>query len=86
MTLPKSNGKVALLTGVAGQDGSYLAAFLLAMGYSVHSIKRWTSLFNNGRIEHLFDCEAARTRRFVLNTRDMTDSSSLTLITWQVRP
>ena len=78
--------KVALLTGVTGQDGSYLAEFLLRKGYIVHGIKRRTSLFNTARIDHLFDGEAGRTGRFVLHHGDMTDSSSLTHIIQQVRP
>ena len=78
--------KVALLTGVTGQDGSYLAEFLLRKGYIVHGIKRRTSLFNTARIDHLFDGEAGRAGRFVLHHGDMTDSSSLTHIIQQVRP
>ena len=78
--------KVALLTGVTGQDGSYLAEFLLRKGYIVHGIKRRTSLFNTARIDHLFDGEAGRTGRFILHHGDMTDSSSLTHIIQQVRP
>ena len=86
MSLPPSNGKVALLTGVTGQDGSYLAEFLLDKGYVVHGIKRRTSLFNTARIDHLFDGEAGKAGRFVLHHGDMTDSSSLTHIIQQVRP
>ena len=78
--------KVALLTGVTGQDGSYLAEFLLRKGYIVHGIKRRTSLFNTARIDHLFDGEAGRTGRFILHHGDMTDSSSLTHIIQQVQP
>ncbi len=86
MNLPACNGKVALLTGVTGQDGSYLAAFLLEKGYVVHGVKRRTSLFNTSRIDHLFDGAAGETGRFVLHHGDMTDSSSLTHIIQQVRP
>jgi GDPmannose 4,6-dehydratase len=86
MSLPASNGKVALLTGVTGQDGSYLAEFLLGKGYVVHGIKRRTSLFNTARIDHLFDGEAGKAGRFILHHGDMTDSSSLTHIIQQVRP
>ena len=86
MSLPELNGKVALLTGVTGQDGSYLAEFLLDIGYVVHGIKRRTSLFNTGRIDHLFDGEAGKARRFILHHGDMTDLSSLTRIIQQVRP
>ncbi len=86
MSLPEPNGKVALLTGVTGQDGSYLAQLLLEKGYVVHGIKRRTSLFNTARIDHLFDGEAGESGRFVLHHGDMTDSSSLTHIIQQVRP
>src|SRR5690606_38422282 len=86
MSLPAPNGKVALLTGVTGQDGSYLAEFLLSKGYVVHGIKRRTSLFNTARIDHLFDGEPGRAGRFILHHGDMTDSSSLTHIIQQVRP
>jgi GDPmannose 4,6-dehydratase len=86
MSLPASNGKVALLTGVTGQDGSYLAEFLLGKGYVVHGIKRRTSLFNTARIDHLFDGEAGKAGRFILHHGDMTDSSSITHIIQQVRP
>jgi GDPmannose 4,6-dehydratase len=86
MHLSEPNGKVALLTGVTGQDGSYLAEFLLGKGYVVHGIKRRTSLFNTARIDHLFDGEAGKAGRFLLHHGDMTDSSSLTHIIQQVRP
>jgi GDPmannose 4,6-dehydratase len=86
MSLPEPNGKVALLTGVTGQDGSYLAQLLLEKGYVVHGIKRRTSLFNTARIDHLFDGEAGESGRFLLHHGDMTDSSSLTHIIQQVRP
>jgi GDPmannose 4,6-dehydratase len=86
MSFPASNDKVALLTGVTGQDGSYLAEFLLGKGYIVHGIKRRTSLFNTARIDHLFDGEAGKAGRFVLHHGDMTDSSSLIHIIQQVRP
>jgi GDPmannose 4,6-dehydratase len=80
------NGKVALITGITGQDGSYLAEFLLNKGYVVHGIKRRTSLFNTARIDHLFDGEAGRSGRFVLHHGDMTDSSSLVRIIQHVQP
>ncbi len=86
MSLPPPNGKTALMTGVTGQDGSYLAEFLLQKGYVVHGIKRRTSLFNTARIDHLFDGEPGRAGRFVLHHGDMTDSSSLTHIIQQTRP
>ncbi|MBX3583535.1 MAG: GDP-mannose 4,6-dehydratase [Rhizobiaceae bacterium] len=85
-SLSETVGKVALLTGVTGQDGAYLAEFLLNKGYVVHGIKRRTSMFNTARIDHLFDGEAGREGRFVLHHGDMTDSSSLTHIIQQVQP
>ena len=78
--------KVALITGVTGQDGAYLAEFLLGKGYIVHGIKRRTSLFNTDRIDHLYQDPHISNRRFILHHGDMTDSSSLVHITQQVRP
>lgn len=78
--------KVALITGVTGQDGAYLSEFLLEKGYTVHGIKRRTSLFNTARIDHLFEGEFGQSGKFVLHHGDMTDSSSLTHILQQVQP
>ena len=78
--------KVALITGVTGQDGSYLAELLLEKGYEVHGIKRRSSLFNTDRIDHLYQDPHDSGRRFVLHYGDMTDSSSLTRIIQQVQP
>src|SRR6478672_1264741 len=78
--------KVALITGVTGQDGSYLAEFLLNKGYEVHGIKRRTSLFNTDRIDHLYQDPHEKKRKFILHHGDMTDSSSLTRIIQQVIP
>jgi GDPmannose 4,6-dehydratase len=78
--------KVALITGITGQDGAYLAEFLLAKGYVVHGIKRRTSLFNTKRIDHLYQDPHVSSRRFILHHGDMTDSSSLVHITEQVQP
>ncbi|HLF38494.1 MAG TPA: GDP-mannose 4,6-dehydratase, partial [Burkholderiales bacterium] len=78
--------KVALITGVTGQDGAYLAEFLLDKGYTVHGIKRRTSLFNTDRIDHLYQDPHEKGRRFVLHYGDMTDSSSLVRIVQQVQP
>jgi GDPmannose 4,6-dehydratase len=78
--------KVALITGITGQDGAYLAEFLLGKGYVVHGIKRRTSLFNTKRIDHLFQDPHVSNRRFILHHGDMTDSSSLVHITEQVQP
>lgn len=80
------NKKVALITGVTGQDGAYLAEFLLDKGYEVHGIKRRTSLFNTDRIDHLFQDPHVSDGRFVLHHGDMTDSSSLIRIIQQTRP
>lgn len=78
--------KKALITGITGQDGAYLAEFLLAKGYEVHGIKRRTSLFNTARIDHLFrDLHEGETR-FFLHHGDMTDSSSLMHIIQKVQP
>jgi len=78
--------KTALITGITGQDGAYLAEFLLAKGYTVHGIKRRTSLFNTDRIDHLYQDPHVDNRRFILHYGDMTDSSSLVRIIQQVQP
>jgi GDPmannose 4,6-dehydratase len=79
--------KKALITGVTGQDGAYLAEFLLSKNYEVHGMKRRTSLFNTDRIDHLFnDPTLSAEKRFVLHHGDMTDSSSLTRIIQLVQP
>ena len=83
---PMAMKKVALITGVTGQDGAYLAEFLLDKGYVVHGIKRRTSLFNTDRIDHLYQDPHEKGRRLVLHYGDMTDSSSLTRIVQQVQP
>jgi GDPmannose 4,6-dehydratase len=78
--------KKALITGVTGQDGSYLADLLLDKGYEVHGVKRRASLFNTDRIDHLYQDPHQTGRRFVLHYGDMTDSSSLIRIIQQVQP
>lgn len=78
--------RVALITGVTGQDGAYLAEFLLGKGYIVHGIKRRSSLFNTDRIDHLYQDPHVEERRFILHYGDMTDSSSLVRIIQQVQP
>ena len=78
--------KRALITGITGQDGAYLAGFLLAKGYEVHGIKRRSSLLNTGRIDHLYQDPHVEERRLVLYYGDMTDSSSLIHIVQQVQP
>ena len=78
--------KKALITGITGQDGAYLAELLLDKGYEVHGIKRRTSLFNTDRIDHLYQDPHDPDRRFILHHGDMTDSSSLIRIIQQVQP
>jgi GDPmannose 4,6-dehydratase len=78
--------KKALITGVTGQDGAYLAELLLGKGYEVHGIKRRTSLFNTDRIDQLYQGPHEKNRRFVLHHGDLTDSSSLTRVIQLVQP
>jgi GDPmannose 4,6-dehydratase len=78
--------KVALITGVTGQDGSYLAEFLLNKGYEVHGIKRRSSLFNTDRIDHLYQDPHVNNRNFILHYGDLTDSTSLVRIVQKVQP
>ncbi len=78
--------KKALITGVTGQDGAYLAEFLLDKGYEVHGVRRRTSLFNSDRIDHLYRDPHEPGCRFFLHYGDMTDSSSLVRIVQQVQP
>ena len=78
--------KKALITGITGQDGAYLAEFLLKKGYEVHGIKRRTSMFNTDRIDHLYQDPHVKERDFILHHGDMTDSSSLVHIMAKVRP
>jgi len=80
------NKKIALITGITGQDGSYLAEFLLKKGYIVHGIKRRTSLFNTDRIDHLYQDPHIENRNFILHYGDMTDSMNLTKIIQEVQP
>jgi GDPmannose 4,6-dehydratase len=77
---------VALITGVTGQDGAYLAEFLLKKGYEVHGIKRRSSLFNTDRIDHLYQDPHVDNRNFVLHYGDLTDSTSLVRIMQKVQP
>jgi GDPmannose 4,6-dehydratase len=78
--------KVALITGVTGQDGAYLSELLLEKGYTVHGIKRRSSQLNTGRIDHLYQDPHDAPRRFILHHGDMTDSASLIRIIQQVQP
>jgi len=78
--------KKALITGITGQDGSYLAEFLLGKGYEVHGIKRRASLFNTQRVDHIYEDPHVENSRFRLHYGDLTDSSNLTRILSEVRP
>jgi GDPmannose 4,6-dehydratase len=78
--------KKALITGVTGQDGSYLAEFLLDRGYEVHGIKRRASLFNTQRVDHIYEDPHVEHQHFILHYGDLTDSSNLTRIMQQVQP
>lgn len=81
-----AGNKVALITGVTGQDGAYLAELLLEKGYEVHGIKRRSSLFNTDRIDHLYQDPHESDRKFILHHGDLTDSTSLIRIIQQVQP
>jgi len=78
--------KKALITGITGQDGAYLAEFLLEKGYEVHGLKRRTSLFNTDRIDHFYQGPHEGNRRFILHHGDLTDSSSLIHVIGKIRP
>ena len=78
--------KTALITGITGQDGAYLAELLLAKGYHVHGIKRRTSLFNTERVDHLFQDPHVQNHRFTLHFGDLSDSTNLIRIVQQVQP
>jgi len=78
--------KIALITGITGQDGAYLAEFLLNKGYIVHGIKRRTSLFNTDRIDHLYQDPHVDNQKFILHYGDLTDSSNLIRIIQKVQP
>ena len=82
----ENEGKVALITGVTGQDGAYLAEFLLDKGYEVHGIKRRASSFNTDRIDHLYRDPHEKGRRFILHYGDLTDSTNLIRIIQEVQP
>src|SRR5512147_513902 len=77
---------VALITGVTGQDGAYLAEYLLGLGYEIHGIKRRSSSFNTARVDHLYQDPHSRKRPFLLHYGDMTDSTNLIRLVQQIRP
>lgn len=78
--------KVALITGVTGQDGAYLSEYLLSLGYEVHGIKRRSSLFNTQRIDHLYQDPHEENRRFFLHYGDLTDSMNITRLIKEIQP
>jgi GDPmannose 4,6-dehydratase len=82
----KNNRKVALITGVTGQDGAYLAEMLLEKGYTVHGLKRRSSSFNTNRIEHLYEDPHVENPRFILHFGDMTDSTNLIRVVQETQP
>lgn len=79
-------GKVALITGVTGQDGAYLAEFLLKKGYTVHGLKRRSSMFNTDRIDHLYQDPHVENKNFILHYGDLTDSTNLIRIIQEIQP
>lgn len=86
MTASASSNKKALITGVTGQDGSYLAEFLLEKGYEVHGIKRRASLFNTQRVDHIYADPHVESARFKLHYGDLTDTSNLTRLIAEIQP
>src|ERR1700731_735868 len=86
MAVHDSKRRVALLTGVTGQDGAYLAEYLLGLGYTVHGVKRRSSSFNTARVDHLYEDPHAGNVPFLLHYGDMTDSTNLIRLMQQIRP
>ncbi|WP_425523723.1 GDP-mannose 4,6-dehydratase [Rhizobium setariae] len=84
--MSKNDKKVALVTGITGQDGAYLAELLLSKGYIVHGLKRRSSSFNTGRIEHIYQDPHEEDQRFILHYGDMTDSTNLIRIVQECQP
>ncbi|MDB0022442.1 GDP-mannose 4,6-dehydratase [Flavobacteriaceae bacterium] len=78
--------KIALVTGVTGQDGAYLSEFLLKKGYTVHGLKRRSSLFNTDRIDHIYEDPHIENQKFILHFGDMTDSSNLIRLINEIKP
>ena len=79
-------GKVALITGVTGQDGAYLAEFLLKKGYQVHGVKRRSSSFNTARVDHIYEDPLVRKTNFFLHYGDMTDATNLIRLIQKIKP
>ncbi len=86
MNKSSTSGKKALITGVTGQDGSYLAELLLSKGYEVHGIKRRASLFNTARVDHIYEDQHIENVRFKLHYGDLTDTSNLTRLIRDIEP
>jgi len=86
MTTDKTGGKVALITGVTGQDGAYLSRLLLEKGYEVHGVKRRSSSFNTARIEDIYEDPHVEQQRFRMHYGDLTDSTNLIRIMQEVQP
>ena len=86
MAAQNSKRRVALITGVTGQDGAYLAEYLLGLGYTVHGVKRRSSSFNTARVDHLYEDRHAGNVPFLLHYGDMTDSTNLIRLMQQIRP
>ena len=86
MAVQNSERRVALITGVTGQDGAYLAEYLLGLGYTVHGIKRRSSSFNTARVDHLYEDPHAGNVPFLMHYGDMTDSTNLIRLVQQIRP
>src|SRR5271156_292931 len=86
MTVQDAKRRVALITGVTGQDGAYLAEYLLGLGYTVHGIKRRSSSFNTARVDHLYEDPHSGNVPFLMHYGDMTDSTNLIRLVQQIRP
>jgi GDPmannose 4,6-dehydratase len=86
MAAHDSKRRVALITGVTGQDGAYLAEYLLGLGYTVHGIKRRSSSFNTARVDHLYEDPHSGNVPFLMHYGDMTDSTNLIRLMQQIRP
>jgi GDPmannose 4,6-dehydratase len=86
MTAQDAKRRVALITGVTGQDGAYLAEYLLGLGYTVHGIKRRSSSFNTARVDHLYEDPHTGNVPFLMHYGDMTDSTNLIRLVQQIRP
>src|ERR1700741_3830219 len=86
MTVQDAKRRVALITGVTGQDGEYLAEYLLGLGYTGHGVKRRSSSFNTARVDHLYEDPHAGNVPFLMHYGDMTDSTNLIRLMQQIRP